>query len=40
MVTTQPGDSSDCRDGGSTGEEEEEVPMGEEEVDVIGMERK
>ena len=43
MVTTTPGDSSDCQDGGSTGEveeEEEEVPMREEEMDVIGMERK
>ena len=40
MVTTQPGGSSDCRDGGSTGEveEEEEVPMKEEEMDVIGKE--
>ena len=40
MGTTQPGGSSDCRDGGSTGEEkeEEEVPMGDEDVD--GMESK
>ena len=35
MITILSGDSSDCRDGGSTGEEEEEIPMGEEEVDVI-----
>mmetsp|Transcript_61490 Transcript_61490/g.68816 ORF Transcript_61490/g.68816 Transcript_61490/m.68816 type:complete len:80 (+) Transcript_61490:51-290(+) len=41
LVTTTPGGSSDRRDGGSTGEvEEEEIPMGDEEVDVIGMERK
>ena len=38
MVTPPGGGSSDRRDGGSMGEkEEEEVPMGEEEVDVIGM---
>ena len=35
MVTTPLGGSSDCRDGGCTGKEEEEVYMGEEEVDVI-----
>jgi len=41
MVAPPLGGSSDHRDGGSTGdEEEEEVPMGEEEVDVIGTERK
>ena len=39
MVTT-PGDSSDRRDGSSTGEEEEEATIGDKEVDVIGMERK
>ena len=37
MIKTQPGGSSDCQDGSSTGEEEEEVPMGKEEVDVIGI---
>ena len=38
MVITPPGGSSDCRDGDSTGEEEEEeeVSMGEEEVSMGG----
>jgi len=41
MVIITPGGSSDCRDGGSTGEEEEEeLPKGDEEVDVIRMEKK
>eukprot|EP00751_Fragilariopsis_kerguelensis_P006006 CAMPEP_0170791920 /NCGR_PEP_ID=MMETSP0733-20121128/21479_1 /TAXON_ID=186038 /ORGANISM="Fragilariopsis kerguelensis, Strain L26-C5" /LENGTH=59 /DNA_ID=CAMNT_0011140037 /DNA_START=467 /DNA_END=646 /DNA_ORIENTATION=+ len=43
MVTTQPGGSSDHQDGGITGEveeEEDEIPVGNKEVDVIGMERK
>ena len=36
MITTPPGGGNDCRDSGSTGEEEE-VPMREEELDVIGI---
>ena len=39
MVAPPPSVSSDHQDGGSMGKEEE-VPMGDEELDVIRMERK
>ena len=41
MIAPPPiGGRSDHRDGGSMGDEEEEVPMGDEELDMIRMERK
>jgi len=42
IKATPLGGSSHRQDGGSTGEEteEEEVPVGEKEMDVIGLERK
>ena len=40
MVITPPGGSRGGGRGGGRGEEEDEVSVGDKEVDVIGMERK